>query len=131
METSCINLISRNSNDFNFVEALGDFINNMKFKAGNNEFLSKQNTKDAYIWSTLSAIGDQYADVVYENVLNYLDNASNVDLCKVKALQSMIQVVGLKYDVFDTFKSIPVEVANLIDVLSINKSYLLRSNVFK
>ena len=78
----------------------------------------------------MSAIGGDYSEVIYENVLNYLDNASNVDLCKVKALQSMIEVVGLKYDVLDTFKSIPVEVANLIDILSINKSYLLKSTVF-
>ena len=76
-------------------------------------------------------MGEQYAEVIYENVLNYIDNVSNVDLCKIKSLQSMMQVVGLKYSVLDAFKSIPVEVANLMDVLSINKSYLLRSGVFK
>jgi hypothetical protein len=42
----------------------------------------------------------------------------------------MINVVGLKYDVFDAFNAIPVELANLIDILSINRSYILQSDKF-
>ena len=42
----------------------------------------------------------------------------------------MLQIVGLKYDVFDTFRTIPVEIANMMDILSINKSYLLNSKTF-
>jgi hypothetical protein len=37
----------------------------------------------------------------------------------------MIQIVGIKYDVLASFDRIPVEIANLMDILSINKSYLL------
>lgn len=63
--------------------------------------------------------------------MNYIDNASNIDLCKVKVLQSMIKMVGMKYDVLDSFEKIPVEIANLMDIVSINKSYLVNSEVFK
>lgn len=128
---SSIGIIAKNSDGFDFVEVLGTFINNLKFKQGYNEYLSKKDTKDAYIWTVLSAIGNDYGETIYENVIDYLDNVSNVDLCKIKALQSMIQVIGLRYDVFDTFRTIPVEIANLMDILSINKSYLLNSKVFK
>jgi hypothetical protein len=78
----------------------------------------------------LSAIGEDYAETIYENILNYIDNVSNVDLCKIKALQSMLKIVGLEYDILDSFSTIPVEIANLMDILSINRSYLLHSDKF-
>lgn len=126
-----VNQIKRNNRGFGFVEALGNFINNVKFKRGFNESQLGKDTKDSYIWKALSCMGEEYGEIVYENVLNYLDNVANVDLCKVKALQSMMKVVGLEYDVLKSFSAIPVEIANLMDVLSINRKYLLDSKTFK
>ena len=103
----------------------------MKFKNGFDQLACGTASKDAYIWHALSCIGEQYGNVIYENVINYLDNASNVDLCKIKALQSMMKVVGVKYDVLDAFSHIPVEIANLMDLFSVNNKYLLDSKTFK
>ena len=124
-------VIQRNANGFNFVDVLGSFINNQEFSVGFNQYQQGKNTKNTYIWKVLSAIGDQYAETIYENVLNYIDNVSNIDLCKIKALQSMINVVGMNYDVLPMLNTIPVEIANLMDILSINKKYLLDSKTFK
>lgn len=123
--------IRRNSNDFSFIDQLGNFVNNFEFAQGYREMKTQLSTKYSYVWQTLSAIGNDYAETIYENVLNYIDNASNIDLCKVKVLQSMIKMVGMKYDVLDSFEKIPVEIANLMDIVSINKSYLVNSEVFK
>ena len=76
-------------------------------------------------------MGQGFADIIYENVLNYLDNVSNVDLCNVKALQSMMKIVGIQYDVLQSYNSIPVEIARIMDMLSINSKYLLDSKIFK
>lgn len=78
----------------------------------------------------LSTIGDDYANTIYENVLNYIDNVANVDLCKVKSLQSMIKVLGIDYDVVNDISKMPVEIASLIDILSVNKRYLLDNTTF-
>lgn len=126
-----VNQIKKNNRGFGFVEALGSFINNVKFKHGFDESRLGKDTKDSYIWKALSCMGEEYGEVVYENVLNYLDNVANVDLCKIKALQSMMKVVGIEYDVLKSFSAIPVEIANLMDVLSINRKYLLDSKTFK
>lgn len=126
-----LSAIRRNSNGFDFVEALGSFVNNTKFNLGLNQSQVGNDSKDAFIWKALSCIGEDYAEIIYENVLNYIDNAANVDLCKVKALQSMIKIVGVKYEVLESFSNIPVEIANLIDILSINRRYLLDSKTFK
>jgi hypothetical protein len=42
----------------------------------------------------------------------------------------MLNIIGVKYNVLDMFDKIPVEIANLMDILSINRSYLLQSNKF-
>lgn len=125
-----IDEIGKNIDSFSFVNAIGSFINNAKFKSGFDQLCSV-NSKDTYIWSTLSCIGEQYGNVIYENVLNYIDNVANIDLCKVTALQSMMKIVGVEYDVLNAFSHIPVEIARLMDLLSINHKYLLDSKTFK
>ena len=130
MDINNISSIKRNFNGFQFVDALGSFINNIQFKQGYSDYVIGRNNQRSNIWNALSAISEDYAETIYENILNYLDNAANVDLCKVKALQSMVDIVGIKYDIFNSFKNIPIELANLIDILSINKSYILQSNKF-
>ena len=57
-------------------------------------------TKDSYLWRTLSAVAEQIGGVMQENVANFVDNVSNIELCKIKALQSMSEFTGTKYSVF-------------------------------
>jgi len=126
-----IDNIKRNSRDFSFVDTLGSFINNFEFSEGYRKFQeSGEHTKEGYIWAAISAIGGNYAETIYENVLNYIDNVSNVDLCKVKNLQSMIKILGIDYNVINDVEAMPVELVNLIDILSINKHYLVDNKAF-
>lgn len=124
--------VKRNSKDFSFVDTLGSFINNYEFAEGFRDWQinSGPDTKKSYIWSVLSAIGDNYAETIYENVLNYLDNVSNVDLCKAKSLQSIVKMLGIDYQVVYDVGKMPVEIANLIDILSINRHYLMDNTTF-
>lgn len=64
---------------------------------------------------------------VYENVRYYIDNVSNIDTCKVRALKSMMQFIGSDYNVLDKIGYYPIEIQNLIDVLSMSKKYLLNN----
>lgn len=126
-----IDNIKRNSRGFSFVDTLGSFINNYEFGSGYRKFQeSGEATKEGYIWAAISAIGGSYAETIYENVLNYIDNVSNVDLCKVKNLQSMIKILGIDYNVINDVEAMPVELVNLIDILSINKHYLVDNKTF-
>lgn len=110
---------------------MGSFINNYEFGGGFDEFKQTGGaTRDGYIWSVISAIGEEYAETIYENVLNYIDNVSNVDLCKVKSLQSMIKILGIDYNIINDVDAMPVELVSLVDILSINKHYLLDNKTF-
>jgi len=125
------NVQSRQTDGYSFTERLGSFITNAKFNEGFSQCKAGRNNENTYIWSAVSAIGEDCSEVIYENVLNYINNVSNVDLCKVKALKSMIDVLGVKYSVLDNIDAVPLELLNMIDMLSINKKYLLDSKVFK
>ena len=75
----------------------------------------------------MSAIADDLGETIYSNVLHYIDNVSNVDVCKVRALRSMLSMVGTNYKVIDKIRFYPIEIQSIIDILSINKKYLLNN----
>lgn len=107
------------------------FVNNLEFKKGYEFFRKGQDNQKAHIWDCLSAIGDDLGEIIYANVVDYVDYVSNVDLCKVKSLRSMMKNLGFNYTIFDNMGEMPLEIINLMDVLSINKKYLLNSNYIR
>lgn len=128
------NDIQRSSNEFNFSKILNSLVVNREFSKNYNDNDDNDNNltssnKQSYIWYALSAIGNDIGGVLYNNTLNYVDLVSNVDLCKVKSLKSMISLLGIHYTLFDNLDFIPIEILNIIDVLSINKKYLFNPDV--
>lgn len=121
--------IKRSSRDFSFIDIASNAIMNDRFMTGYKKLKNGEETDDSYLWLALSAIAQDSGETIYQNVLNYIDLASNIDLCKVSALRSMISEHGVKYQVLDKLKNMPIELENMIDVLSINKKYLLKANV--
>lgn len=93
--------IRKNSNDFNYVDTLASFVGNRNFRKGYDSLKSGNRTNETYVWETLSAIGDIVGDTVYQNVLNYIDNVSNIDTCGIKALRSIAKMIGVKYAILD------------------------------
>lgn len=118
-------------NSFSFTDTLGGFINNREFSYGYKDYAVGRKSGYAYVWEVLSAIGQDVGETIYSGVLNYIDNVSNIDLCKVQALRSMISSFGLNYSVLNNIDLVPNEVRDLIDVLSINKKYLMQTDVMK
>lgn len=127
-------IIKKNSNDFSFTKEVINEVNNLDYKEGAlyfNEMLSDDSladTKKSYIWSALSAVTDQVGEVLYEKVLNYIDDIADIDTCDVKSLESMAQILGTDYSVFQTLDSAPLEIQQLVNVFSIRKDYLLNSS---
>ena len=69
----------------------------------------------------LSAVSEEIGETLYENVLNYIDNVSNIDTCNVKALKSIAEMLGTgDFFFFNSIDKIPLDVLNLIDIFSIN-----------
>lgn len=123
-------IVYKNKNNFSLVDSIGSFINNRQFRYGFDKFKSGVTDADSYIWDAVSAIGENVADAIYENILNYIDNVQNVDLCRVSALKSMIDVIGQEYQIMADTEDIPLEIMDFMDVMSINRKYLIESKIF-
>lgn len=118
------------TSEYSTVSTLGSFINNDDFARGFIDFQNGNNdTSKAFIYNVISAVGDQIGDTVYSNVKNYIDFVSNVDLCKVRALRSMFQMLGFDNTILDCIDSLPLEIVNLLDILSIDKNRLLKTRI--
>ncbi len=127
--SSIISNIKRNSNQFSFVDVLANAVTNNRFLEGKKQLDAGQNNENTFLWRSLSAVGQDIGEVLYSNVLNYIDNVSNIDLCKITALRSMMKAYGIKYTIFDNFNTVPKKIQDIIDVMSINKRYFKRPDV--
>ena len=123
---------SADANAFSFVDVAGSFIQNATFSAGLKNFQTGNTEEhDAFIYKVLSAAGEDIGQTIYDNVKRYISYISDVDVCKVKSLKSMLKLFGFKYTIFDKFDTIPLEILNLLDLLSINRKFLVKDGWFK
>lgn len=123
--------VKKGNNQFNFLDTLGEMTINEKFKEGLTELKAGYNNKNTYIWEVLSAMNADVSETIYDNVLHYIDNISNVDTCKISALKSMLKKIGIEYTLFSTYEEMPLGIQNIIDIFSINKRYLIKDGFLK
>lgn len=127
-----VDIVKRNSNNFSFSKEILNEVNNVDFLSGAKEFYQTlsndaDDTSRSYLWRALSAITDDVGETIYQNVLNYIQNVSDIDTCTVKSLQSMAQIMGAKYNIFEGIADLPLELANLVDVFSMRRECLTSS----
>lgn len=59
---------------------------------------------------------------VYEKIANFLQNHKDVDTCTIEALEGLAKMVN--YNLLQVAPDLPTEIQRLVDVLSVNFSYL-------
>ena len=123
--------MQKNTYGFSAVDTMGNLVVNKKYKKGYDEFTDRKFTEKSYIWQALSAITENISETVYSNVINYIDNVSNVDTCEIKSLRSMLELLGINYRVIDKVQYYPIEIQHLISLLSMNKKYLFNNKYMK
>ena len=116
--------IKRKNSQFSFTDTIAGFESNQAWKQGYTDLKTGKKTAESYLWNALSAIGDELGQIVYENVQDYVDNVANIDTCHIKPLVSMCKELGIDYSILNV-DEIPPEIIDLMNVLSINKAYLL------
>ena len=126
-----LKVIKRNTNDFSFIETVASLVNNKEHKSGYQDLIDGKTNDKTYFWTALSAVGEEIGEVIYENVLNYVNNAANINTCRLKPLTSIARVLGVsEFSILKNIDAIPLDVKNLMDIFSINRAYLLNANYF-
>ena len=84
--------------------------------------------KDAsQLWKTIDNVIDDIGKEVYDKIANYVDNISNIDLCNIKALNSICKYTKYNNTALLSY-NYPTEIEDLINIFSINKNLLINSS---
>ena len=117
--------VKKNGNSFSFMSAFFDLIGNAEYgKEAYSTLCTDVDTSRNNIWRSLSATASYVGEAVNNEILNYVDNICNVELCKIQQLQSLASYFGIKYSIFQNIQLFPRELIQLMDVLSIKREYL-------
>lgn len=117
--------VKKNGNNFSFMSAFFDLIGNAEYgKEAYSTLCTDVDSSRNNIWRSLSATASYVGEAVNNEILNYVDNICNVELCKIQQLQSLASYFGIKYSIFQNIQLFPRELIQLMDVLSIKREYL-------
>ena len=112
-----------------------DLVGNRRFKAGSADALCSDTdcilNESSNIWLSLSAVGQEIGGIFQSNINNFIDNLVNIDTCTVKGLQSLADILGTDYVIFNNIDDFPIDIIKMLDVLSIKKEYLASSKHVK
>ena len=81
--SSVLDNIKKNDNNFSFISTFFSLVGNKEFKdAEISTLYTRLETSETSIWRSLSAVAEQLGSTFYSNTLNFIDNITNIDLCK-------------------------------------------------
>lgn len=107
-----IDSVVRKNGDFAIADKLKELIINSYFKDQDR------------LWSFFETASDGFSQVLYESIVNMMENTSDIDLCTLYDLKQIATLLNVKnLSMFD----IPFtdELTTLIDTYSVNKEYVL------
>lgn len=117
--------VKKNGNDFSFISTFFSLIGNAEYgEEAYSTLCTDIDSSRNNIWRSLSATASYVGETVNTEILNYVDNICNVELCKIRQLQSLATYFGINYSIFQNIQLFPRELLQLMDVLSIKREYL-------
>lgn len=90
--------------------------------ASNNEYWQNKQA----LWTIISGACNQAGKQFYINLKKYVQNIVDIDVCNIHALKSIALESGCENLVENISQNYPIELLNLINIFSINKSNLLQ-----
>lgn len=111
---------------FSFTGSLADLTINDKWVDGYNSIVDDTVEPNSYtsLWAAISSGTEESGNTFYKAIRNYIDEIGNIDTCGVDALRNYASILGVKSEYLDLNISFPVEIKNLVEVLSVNPAYL-------
>lgn len=121
--------VNKVGDTFSITSKLADYSIHHDWKDG-YDALNNPNiqSKHKFLWKTVSSSCEDIGSDIYKKIINYIDNISNVDTCEIHSLYSFAKLYGYNESLLFTDFSFPTEILELINIFSINKSYLSGPN---
>lgn len=107
--------LQRINGDFSVTNKLKEYVQNPIWQEDYTE-----------LWGLISGATDGIGRIVYEHVANFVQNVRDIDTCGLHQLYSLAKELNVE-QIFSYDLKYPGDLGELMDILSINKSYLLTS----
>lgn len=115
--------------NFSITSKLADYILQPEWNEGYKAFARGDTYNDySFLWQSVHAIGEELGAKIYSKIYNYIDNIKNIDTCEVQGLKNYAQLYGYKDSVLYNNYYFPQEISDLVDIFSVNKTFLTGSN---
>lgn len=99
-----------------------DFSDILRNASNNDYWYQKEG-----LWTVISAACNEAATEYYVQMNDYIKNLADIDMCNIHALKSIAKSVGCQYLTDFIKEDYPVQLLNLINLLSIPKHILFDS----
>lgn len=129
----------RNKTGFSFTDKLNEYTRNEEWKSGLDivkegkmptfpdgkiDFNGSENFST--LWYTLSSAFEEVGNDTYTHISHLLQSVKDIDVCTIHALKSLAQELNVDdIQIFDL--PYPLEIENLVNILSISRNKLLTS----
>ena len=115
---------------FSITGKFADWIGNPTWKEG-YELISNS---DGYIneytpfWEFVSALADDEGSKIYSKIKHFVQNVRDIDICELYYLKAIADELGYSGDLSYLTYDYPLEIAELLNIFSINKDLLIKTN---
>lgn len=115
--------------NFSITSKLADYILQPEWNEGYKAFARGDTYNDySFLWQSVHAISEDLGAKIYSKIYNYIDNIKNIDTCEVQGLKNYAELYGYKDSVLYNNYYLPQEISDLVDIFSVNKTFLTGSN---
>lgn len=124
--TVSYNDIKRKGSDFSFTKKLSDYARNDKWVESYKDSIGDDSNDSSLstMWRTVRIGSEEVGNAIYTKIKNFIDEIGNIDTCTVNQLRRYADILGVDNDYLNINFSFPSEIAELIDIFSVNRAYL-------
>lgn len=121
--------IKKFGENFSITSKLSEYILQPDWNSGYTAFIQNDPSNEyAFLWKSVHAIGEELGSKIYSKIYNYIDNIKNIDTCEVTSLRNYAELYGYKDSILYNNVYFPIEISELVDIFSLNKTFLTGSN---
>jgi hypothetical protein len=116
--------------NFSITGKFADWIGNPVWKEGYELIANTSGYSNEYtpFWEFVSAVSEREGSQIYSKIKHLIQNVRDVDLCELYYLKAIAKELGYTGDLSYLDYDYPLEVNKLLDIFSVNKDYLLKTN---
>lgn len=115
---------------FSITSKFADWIGNPDWKEGYDLIGHPSGYSNEYtpFWEFVSAVAEREGSQIYSKIKHLVQNIRDIDTCEIYYLKALAKELGYSGDISFLDYNYPLEINRLLDIFSLNKDLLIKTN---